>query len=248
MARDGSSREGDTKVGWQIPWDQSFLVALDKNTGKVRWKTGRGLSRIAHVTPCLWRNESGRTQVISGAGDVVQGFDALTGERLWTSENIGEGVVPSVVVGDGMVFTASGWSGRESTKAFRLGQTGNLKEDNLVWEQKKGMPRVPSFVYLSPYLFWVNDGGIAMCVDGRNGDIVWQERLGGNYSASPVATDELIYFLSDAGETVIVRAHPEFEVVARNPLDEKCQASMAVARGRLFIRTETHVYCLGSHN
>ena len=245
MARDGSNPGEDKALGWQKPWDQSFLLALETKQGRQRWKSGRGLSRIAHVVPCIWTGPDGKAQVVSGAGDVVQGFDARTGERIWTSFNQGEGVVPSVVTGDGLVFTASGFSGRESVKAFRLEGRGDLKETNLAWEQRQGMPKVPSFLYVKPYLYYVNDGGQTMCLDGGTGKIVWQERLGGHFSASPVYADGRIYCLSDEGETTLLESGARFKVIARNPLNEKCQASMAISNGRLFIRTERNLFCIG---
>ncbi len=246
MARDGSGDGTDDKAGWQRPWDKSFVLALDRTSGKPRWKTGRGLSRIAHVCPNIWRAPDGKVQVISGAGDVVQGFDALTGERVWTSKNIGEGVVPSIVIGDGLAFAACGFSGRDSIKAFRLGGTGDLGESNMAWEQRKGMPKVPSFLWVAPYLYTVSDGGVAMCLKGDTGEIVWQARLDGSFSASPVGGDGRIYYLSDAGETTVVKAGPRFEVVAKSGLGQKVQASMAVSGRRLFIRTERNLVCIGA--
>jgi outer membrane protein assembly factor BamB len=245
MARDGSNAGDDKLLGWQKPWDQSHILALDKTTGQVRWKGMRGLSRIAHAVPCLWSGPDGKTQVISTAGDVVQGFDALTGERIWTSLNKGEGLVPSAVTGDGLVFTACGFSGRESLKAFRLSGHGDLQESNLAWEQRKNMPKVPSLLYVKPHLYSVSDTGAAMCLQGDTGEIVWQERVGKNFSASPVYADGKVYFLSDAGETTVVEAGPQFKVLSKNSLEEKCQASMAVSQGHLFIRTSGHLYCIG---
>jgi outer membrane protein assembly factor BamB len=245
MARDGSNELEPKKLGWQVPWEKSYLLALDRKTGRLQWKGGRGLSRIAHVVPNIWAAPGGRAQVISGAGDVVQGFDALTGERLWSSKNIGEGVVPSIVLGNGLAFTASGWSGRESIKAFRLGGRGDLGETNLAWEQRKGMPHIPSFLYLEPHLYGITEGGVAICLKADTGEMVWQERVGGNFSASPIAAEGRIYFLSDTGETTVIAAGPEFKVVARNALGEKTQASVAVSQKQLFIRTAAKVYCIG---
>ena len=245
MARDGSSDGEEKKLGWQIPWDESYLLALDRNTGAVRWKGDRGPSRISHMMPLVWRGPDGRDQLISNAGDVVQAFDPDTGERIWTSVNIGEGVVPSPVIHGDLIYTASGWGGRESTKAFRLGGRGALGESNLVWEERKGMPRVPSFVFANDHLFWVNDGGVAMCLDGRNGEIQWQERIGGNHSASPVAAGGRIYFLADDASTTVIEAGPDFKVLARNPLEGNVQASPAISQGNLFIRTEHRLYRVG---
>jgi outer membrane protein assembly factor BamB len=245
MARDGSSDGENKLLGWQQPWDKSHILALDKGTGQKRWQTGRGLSRISHSVPVIWREDGGRTWLLSAAGDVVQGFDPRTGERIWTSSTKGEGVVPSVAVGEGLVFSASGFAGPEGIRAFRIAGQGDLRTANQVWEQRKGMPHVPSLLYVKPHVYSVSDAGLAMCLKGGTGEIVWQQRLGGNFSASPVYGDGKVYFLSDTGETSVIEAGPEFKLLARNPLNEKCQASMAVSEGRLFIRSEKRLFCIG---
>ena len=231
MARDGSNEGEDKGLGWQKPWDQAFILALDAQTGKERWKAHRGWSRISHGVPTFWEHD-GKVEIVSEAGDVVQGFDAQTGERLWSSEVIGEGKVPSTVIGEGLVFTAGGWGGKESIKAFRLGGKGDLKETQLVWQQKKGMPKVPSMLYLKPHLFAIADNGLATCMKAATGEIVWQERLDGKFSASPVAAEGRIYFVADNGETTVIEAGPEFKVLAKNPLGEKVQASPAISQGQ----------------
>ena len=245
MARDGSSDGEDKKLGWQTPWDEARVIALDAKTGQERWLGKRGLSRISHGVPCIWEHD-GQAQVVTEAGDVVQGFDLKTGERLWSSQVTGEGKVPSAVLGDGLVFTSGGWGGKETIKAFKLGGKGDLKEANLVWEQRKGMPKVPSMVYVPPRLFAITDGGVATCMKADTGELVWQERVGGNFAASPVAADGRIYFVGDNGETTVIEAGPEFKVLAKNPLGEKVQASPAVSQGQVFIRTEKNLFCIGS--
>ncbi len=244
MARDGSSNGEDKSVGWQKPWDQSYVLALDAKTGKERWKSKRGMSRIAHGVPNIWEHD-GRAQVVSEAGDVVQGFDAVTGERIWSSEVIGEGKVPSAVLGKGLVFTAGGAGGRNSIKAFRLDGKGDLKETNLVWEQRKGEPKLPSMIYVEPHLFAMSDAGVMSCLRADNGEPVWRERVGGNFSASPVFADGRLYLLSDEGVTTVIEAGPHFKVLARNALDEKIQASPAISQGRIFIRTAGNLFCIG---
>ncbi len=244
MARDGSSDGPDKLVGWQKPWDQSFLLALDAATGREKWRTPRGLTRIAHGTPVLWR-QGGRTQLVSETGDVVQGFDPASGRLLWTSRVAGEGKVPSPILGDGLVFTSGGWGGKATTKAFRLGGEGDLGESHLQWEQKKGMPTMSSMLHLDGRLFAVTDGGVATCMDARTGNVVWQERLGGNFSASPVAAAGRLYFTSDAGITTVLEAGPAFRVLARNELGESLQASPALADGRWYIRTSGALVCVG---
>jgi outer membrane protein assembly factor BamB len=246
MTMDASSEGEDKLIGWQKPWDKSYVLALDAKTGKERWKTMRGVTRISHGTPTLWTGPDGRVQVVSEAGDVVQGFDRDTGEKLWTSVVEGEGKVPSTLVAEGMVFTAGGFRGRESIKAFRLGEKGDLQEKNLVWEQKKGNPKVPSMVHVKPYLFTVNDTGFATCLKADTGEVVWYERVSGGFSASPVHADGRLYLLDNNGDTTVIEAGPQFKVLAKNPLGEPTQASMAVAGGRLFIRTDKNLYCVAA--
>lgn len=242
MAYDGSSQGADKKVGWQTPWDQSSIVALDKTNGKLRWKAQRGLSRIAHVTPNILK-QNGKELLISGAGDVVQGFDLATGQRLWSATSKGEGVVPSIVIGNGLIFSASGY-GDPAIRAVRPPARPG-EEAQIAWEQKKGVPAISSFVHKSPYLFAITDGGIASCLKSDTGEIVWQERVGGKHAASPIIAENRIYFLSEEGETTIIEAGPQFNVVARNKLAGPIQASMAVSQKQLYIRAQNHLYCIG---
>lgn len=234
----------EEKLGWQIPWDKSFIAALDVKTGKRVWTAKRGLSRIAHVSPIVAKVD-GKETLISGAGDRMQGFNLKTGELIWSVYAQGEGVTPSPVVGNGMLFASSGFE-KTTLRAIKLGQAkGDVTESHIAWEQKKGVPTQPSPIYVEPYLYAITDGGIATCYKPENGEIVWQERVGGNHSASPVFADGRIYFLSEGGETSVIAPGSEFKVLARNALNEKCQASIAVSQRHLFIRGEKHLYCLG---
>ena len=247
MSRDASSEGPDKKVGWQTPWEKSYVVALDAQTGAERWRTGRGRSRISHGTPVIWRNPKGRPQIVTEAGDVLQGFDPKTGSLLWTSEVPGEGKVPSVVLGDGLAFCSGGWGGKEGIKAFRLGGEGMLRQSNLVWEQKRGEPKVPSLLYLEGLLFAMTDTGVATCYEATTGAIVWQERIGGNFSASPVSAGGRIYFVGDNGQTVVLDASRTFHLVSRNPIadGEEVQASPAISQGRFLIRTRSNLWSIG---
>jgi outer membrane protein assembly factor BamB len=246
MAFDGSSDGDDKKLGWQTPWNGASLVALDTATGRERWRGERGMSRISHGSPIIWERE-GQAEVVSEAGDVVQGFDAMTGQRLWSYPVIGEGKAPTVVIGGGLAFTAGGWGGRESIKAFRLVRSRNAIETDFVWEQRRGMPKIPSMLYVEPHLFAVADDGVATCIKAATGEVVWQKRLGGNFSASPLAAEGRIYFLRDDGLTTIIEAGDEFKILAENPIGERVQASMAVSGGQLFIRGERHLYAIGKY-
>jgi len=240
---DGSSSGPDRKLGWQTPWDQAVILALDKNTGEVRWRGRRGSSRIAHITPQVL-SENGRDQLVSSAGDVVQGFDLKTGERIWTVSSPGEGVVPSVVIGDGLIFTTSGF-GQSTIRAVRTSGKGDVTETHIAWESRDDVSKIPSMLYVRPFLFLITETGVAKCLRAKTGEVLWRERLEGRYSASPVWADGRIYFLSEKGKTTVVRAGGEFKVLAENELNEKCCASPAVSQKHIFIRSENNLYCVG---
>lgn len=255
MPYDGSNRVGtagpwpknsdEERLGWQIPWGKSEIVALDAKTGKRAWSAKRGMSRIAHATPVIFR-EGDRDLLLSIAGDVVQVFDPKTGERIWSVYCQGEGLVPSPVTGNGLIYAASGYE-KTTLRGIKGGGKGDLPASAIVWEQKKGVPTQPSLLYLEPYLYAITEGGVASCFKAATGEVVWQERVADkqNFSASPVAAEGRIYLLSETGETTVLQAGSEYKVLARNALQEKCQASIAVSRGNLFIRSDKNLYCIG---
>jgi outer membrane protein assembly factor BamB len=240
---DWPNNSDEERLGWQIPWDRAQIVALDSETGKRLWTARRGESRVAHATPNVLV-EDGRTELVSTAGDVIQGFNLDNGQRLWTVYSKGEGVVPSVVVGDGLIFTSSGFEAT-TIRTVKTGGSGDVTATHIAWEQRAGTPTQPSMLYVRPYLYAVSDRGIVHCYESRTGEIVWRHRIGGNHCASPVYADGKIYSLSEAGETAVLSAGADFKLLATNELHERCQASIAISQGNLFIRTEQHLYCIG---
>lgn len=240
---DHSSSGPNKKLGWQKSWDQAVILALDKNSGKVQWRGRRGLSRIAHVTPQIL-SENGRDQLVSSAGNVVQGFNLKTGRRIWTAANSGEGVVPSIVIGDGLIFTTSGF-GESAMRAIRTGGKGDVTKTHIAWESEEDVSKVPSMLYVRPFLFLVTDTGVAKCLRASTGEEIWRNRLGGKHWASPIWADGRIYFLSEKGKTTVIADGGEFKVLAENELNEKCIASPAVSQKQIFIRSENNIYCIG---
>jgi len=240
MPFDGSSRE-ENRVGWKEPWDQALVLSLDAATGAVRWKGRRGESRVGHVTPIVI--EDG-TQIVSAGGDRVQAFDIQSGQRVWSIYSQGEGVTPSPVIGDGMIFTSSGFE-EPTIRAIRLGGKGEITDSHIVWEQTRGVPVLASPLYVPPYLYTISRDNILHCLDAESGDIAWLRRIDGAYSASPVLADGRIYVLSEEGLTLVLRPGAKYDELARNELGEKCMASMAVSQGNFYIRTDNHLYCIG---
>lgn len=234
----------DEKTGWLIPWEQALIVALDVKTGRRVWTGRRGKSRIAHASPIVLR-EGGQEQLLSIAGDVVQGFDFKTGERLWSVHCQGESPVPSPVTGDGLIFAGSGFE-KPTVRGIRAGGQGDATATPIAWEQRKGVPNQASLLYAKPHLYAVTDGGVVTCYQGGTGNILWQERVGGTFSPSPLLAGGKIYFLNEAGETTVLAVGSEFKIVSKNSLGEKTQASMAASDGRLFIRTEKNLFCIAA--
>jgi outer membrane protein assembly factor BamB len=234
----------EERLGWQIPWDKAQVVALDTKTGKRVWTGKRGSSRIAHVSPNLF-SEDGRALILSCAGDAIQAFDPKTGARVWTVYSQGEGVTPSPAFGEGLIFTSSGFE-KTTLRTVRTGGSGDVTQTHIAWEQRKGAPTQPSLLYVKPYLYSITDKGVAYCFKAGSGEMVYEERVGGNFCASPVYSDGRFYVLSEEGVTTVIAAGPEFRILARNPIDEKCQASMAVSQGQIFIRGEKTLHCIRS--
>ena len=240
MPFDGNSPE-DRSIGWKVAWDQAVVLSLDSATGQVRWKGKRGKSRVGHVSPILMDDGA---QVVTAGGDRVQGHDVKSGERIWSIYSKGEGVTPSPAIGDGVIYTSSGFE-QPTIRAIRMGGKGDVTETHVAWEQKKGVPAIPSLLYVSPYLYTITRDNILHCVDASDGTIVWVKRLSGGYWASPVFADGRIYILSDEGVTLVLRPGPKYDEITRNSLNEKCMASMAVSQGHFYIRTAEHLYCIG---
>ena len=182
---DTSATTGDLKLGWQKPWDQSFVLALDKTTGKQRWKTPRGQSRIGHCTPRIAAID-GQTQLISDAGDVLEGFEPETGRLVWWTANSGESVVPTPVFGDGMIFTESGFMDITIRAVTPRQKRGHPTKSSLVWEFKKAVPTIPSFAFHDHRLYTIKEDGILQCFEAATGNVLWKQRLEGHYDASPV--------------------------------------------------------------
>ena len=238
MTFDPSSRTGrEQKIGWKVPWEGAAIWALEKETGDLVWEARRGPSRLAHVTPNLMQ-VGGKVQLVSAAGDVIQGFDPDTGDRLWSVYAQGEGVAPSIVVGGGLAYTISGF---EATKIRAVAPGGRV-----VWEQTRSASHIPSMIYDAGLLYNIHENGVATCMDATTGEVIWQERVGGKHWASPVLAGGRLYFLSEEGETIVIQVGREFKELARNRLDEHTQASMAVSGRRFYIRTADHLWAIGS--
>ena len=227
-------------------FDEAYVVALDVRTGKTRWKTSRRRPwSQAYSTPIVVRVDD-RDVLVSVGAFRASGYDPASGDELWRV-SYGEGFsnVPRPVAGHGLVFLTTGFQ-QPAVMAVRLGGSGDVTKTHVAWTLARGAPLTPSPVLVGEELYFVSDTGVASCVEARTGRLLWQQRLNGNFSASPVSADGRIYFQSEEGETTVLAAGPAFRRLAVNVLNGAMLASMAVSGGAVFIRTDTHLYRIGS--
>jgi len=250
IAINPSSKAEPLQLGWQLPWDQSYLLALDKNTGKERWRGMRGMSRISHSVPVVIQVH-GEDQILSATGDVIQGFDPATGEPIWTVQNSGEPAVPTPAIGEGMVFMAT--SPSSPILGIKTDGKGDCTDTHVLWEQKRNIPLTSSFLYVNSCLYSASDRGTFAAFEATTGELLWERRLEGRPDSSPIYADGKIYVTTHLGMTTIFKpnADPKVpaEVIAVNEIDETggttVQATLAVAENQLFLRTNKELWCIG---
>jgi len=190
--------------------DAAFVVALDKQTGKVKWKTNRRFpADQAYTTPLVIRVGE-RDQLISVGAYRATAYDPLNGKEIWrVSYADGFSNVPRPVFAHGLVYIATGFQ-QPSLLAVRPDGAGDVTKTHLAWKLGRGAPLTPSPIVVGDELYVVTDGGIASCLDARTGAPIWQQRLGGTYSASPVFAGGSIYFSAEQGVTTVIAAGKEF--------------------------------------
>jgi len=249
--------------------DHQFVVALDKQTGKTVWQVNRSIDykdlgpdgkpetegdlRKAFSTPHVAVFDD-RPVLISQGAKASYGYDPTTGKELWrVEERTCHSAGTRPVTGFGMVFLPTGWS-QGQLLAVKPGANGEVLDANdtesatadsklkLVWKTRRSVSRKPSLLLVNDLLFMIEDGGVATCLEAVSGKDVWRERVGGNYSASPLFAEGRIYFFSEEGKTTVIEAGREFKKLAENTLEDGFMASPAVSGKALFLRTRTHLY------
>jgi len=233
-------------IGWQIAWDKSFLLALDKNTGEERWRTPRGMSRISHSVPVVIQ-VNGKDQILSMAGDVIQGFEPATGELIWTVKSSGEPAVPTPAIGEGGMIFASTVS---PIHGIKTDGKGDVTDTHVVWKQRRNSPLISSFLYTNSVLYSADNDSNFAAINPADGDILWVHRLkGGKPDSSAIFVDGKIYITTHEGVTTVLRPNTDpkvpAEVVAVNDIGEMVQATLAVAGKQFFLRTDKELWCIG---
>ncbi len=226
--------------------DTQYVAALDKNTGKVRWKRPRQ-GQQAYSTP-LVISSNGADQVVSVGARRAISYDPANGKELWSIQ-YGDGFsnVPRPVFANGLVYITSGFF-QPVLFAVKPDGRGDVTGTHVAWSLMRAVPLTPSPLAVGDELYIVSDNGIATCLDGKTGKTYWQQRMGAAYSASPLYADGRIYFLSEDGETTVIAPGKEFKKLASNAIEEPALASIAVSDKALFIRSEKNLYRIQNAN
>ncbi len=221
----------------------AYLLAVDKKSGKDRWKADRGKDRMSYSTPLVVDGPSGPEMIVNSS-ERVDAYDPLTGKHLWYVGDTNRFPIPMPIVHDGVVYMSRGY--RSSPyMALKPGGRGDISTSHVAWTVPSGAPYVSSLVLDRGLLYMANDVGVLTAAEAATGKRVWQERVNGIFSASPIAGDGKIYFVSETGETIVLRSGPKPEVIARNHIGARALASPAVSNGQLFLRTDQKLFCIG---
>lgn len=225
-----------------------FVVALDRRTGDVKWKTPRNnetpSKKFSFSTPLLISHD-GRSELISPASGGTYAYDPASGRELWrVTTGSGFSVVPRPVYAQGLLFVNTDYD-FPKLFAIRPGGQGDVTATHLAWQIGRGAPSTPSALVAGEELYFVSDSGIATCADAKTGKVHWNERLGGGFSASPVFAEGRVYFQNEEGIGYVVKAGKTYELLAKNELGERSLASYAVDDGALFIRGADHLFRIG---
>jgi outer membrane protein assembly factor BamB len=223
--------------------EASYLLALDKQTGKELWRTNRGKGVTSYSTPIIVDSPQG-PEIIVNSSEGLEAYYPGTGERLWQIDGPNRFPIPVAVHDQGMLYTSRGYRSGPYM-AIRAGGRGDVSKSHVAWYTETGAPYVSSLVHYNGLLYMANGMGIVTCVDAKTGERLWQERLGGIYTASPVAADGKIYLFSENGSSLVLRAGRTPEVLARNSLDEQFIASPAISQGQILVRSSRSLIAIG---
>lgn len=232
--------------------DAQYVTALDKKTGSQVWRTERppieassGNLKKSFVTPLLV-NAAGHTQLISPGAHWVVSYDPATGKEFWRAKHgVGFSIGSCPVFGAGVAYFSTGCM-KPALCAYRADGAGDVTTTHAVWKTLRQVPVMSSPLLQGDTLYWTSDDGMANCANTKDGEAYWQERLNQQQLASPLLADGRVYFFGKEGKTTVVKAGKEFAKLAENQLDGTVIATPAIVDGAIFLRTDTHLYRIGT--
>jgi outer membrane protein assembly factor BamB len=233
--------------------DKQFIAALDAGSGDIAWQVDRPPIREenpdlrkAYCTP-LVVNVAGSDQVIIPGAQWFVAYDPRTGDELWRVDHgSGYSNVPAPIFDGQVVYLDTGFN-KAQLWAVRVDGSARGSQPDVAWRHSQQMPTMPSPVVADGRIYAISDGGVASCLDAATGDVIWRERVPGQYSASALMGAGRVYFCSHEGRTTVIAASDAFEVLAQNQLNGKLMASPAVVDGDLILRTDSHLYRIGAN-
>jgi outer membrane protein assembly factor BamB len=228
----------------------SYLIAVDRKTGETVWQKEREIAVVAYSTPCLYEPEGKPAELIfNSQAHGITSVDPRTGKTNWEAKGVlDKRSVSSSVISSGLaIATCGSGGGGNYVVAVRPGTVDPSGQPKEVWRYTKGgaAPYVPTVLAKGKHLFLWSDQGIVSCLDGATGEQIWQKRVGGNYSGSPICVNDKLYCMSDEGECVVVSATENYELFGKMPLGEFSRSTPSAAHGRLYLRTYSHVISIG---
>jgi outer membrane protein assembly factor BamB len=227
----------------ETPSETSAIMAFDRHTGQPRWSTPRISTTVSYSVPCLRQTEGGAAELICcNTGNGIYSLDPSTGRENWSIDVFTMRTVSSPVIAGGLIFGSTG-SGQGGNYVVAVRPPGTRPE--VAYRVEQPAPYVPTPVAHGDLVFLWADTGIVTCLDAATGRVFWRERVGGNYSGSPVRVADRLYGISERGEVVVLAAAKEYRLISRNPLGEDSRSTPAVAGGRMYLRTYSHLFSLG---
>jgi outer membrane protein assembly factor BamB len=220
------------------------MMAFDRRTGDLRWKTPRRSGAVCYSVPYIYRGSDGKDQLIcTNTGDGFYSLDPHTGEENWRiADAFTMRTVSSPTMVDGVIFGSTGKGGFASNYVVAIRPE---PKPQIAYEVDRSAPYVPCIVGRGNLAFLWFDEGIASCIEAATGEVHWQKRIGGGFSASPVRVRDRIFGVNNEGEVIVLAAEKTFQVLAKNPLGEPSRATPAVAGGRMYFRTYSHLISIG---
>lgn len=230
--------------------DVQYVVALDKESGKTVWKKDRAIDyppskdgddRKAYATAAVI-DVDGKPQLVIPAAYATIAYEPATGKELWRVKHSAMNSGCRPILGHNLIFLTLGY--KPELQAIRIGGSGDITNSHVAWKETRAAAQRPSILLIGDLIFMISDSGIASCLEAKTGKQLWQERLGGEFSASPIYADGHIYCADQSGTIHVLEPGPTFKKLASNKLADGCMASPAALGKSLLVRTKTHLYCI----
>jgi outer membrane protein assembly factor BamB len=233
------------------------VIALDGKTGSKAWETKRDHyeNRACYSTPFVLERKGQPTEIVVASTMGITGYDPDTGAKDWQYDWVFDArplrtVASPLLAEGGMIVVNSGDGGGDRNTVAITPGGKNGAQPGFLWESKRKevMPYVPCLLSRGNHIYWVSDNrssGYAGCTDAHTGAMLWYERLGAPFTASPILIEDKVYAVNEAGDVFVFAAEAKYRLLAKNSVGEQVFATPAVADGRLYIRGKSHLFCIG---